>query len=1007
MARIADDLITRLKAEVPVERVVASSGVELLRRGKDLVGRCPFHEDTEPSLVVTSSKGLWRCFGCNKGGTVIDWRMEISGESFRAAVESLATEHLPGAQLEQAPAPAVEPFAGEELDRWLEASDEETLQLAAGYYHDQLDIDLRGREYLGKRGLSHPELPARFLVGFADRSLGLRVPVKQVKAGEALRSKLMRLGVLREESGHEHLNGSLVVPIRTLDGQVVQMYGRKVTSRLRPGTPVHLYLPGSLDRVFNPEALVESDELILCESILDALTFWCASFRHTTCSFGVHNFPASLLTSMLEHGTRRVLVAYDRDDQGDTAAAAVAEKLLAAGIECHRVLFPRGMDANEYALKVQPASKSLDLVLRKAEWMGKGTASAMIELGSFEVAKEQGAALSLAAHTSAAAAAPLAPPPSSLLPAAPAIDVPAEVRGQELVIELDDRRYRVRGLEKNLAFDVLRINLLAARGDAFHVDTLDLYAARQRQGFVKQAAVEMGVAPEVVKYDLGKVLSRLEELQEQQIHRALEPKDSRVVLGDVEREEALALLRDPRLVERILADLERCGLVGEESNKLLAYLATVSRRDDRPLAVLIQSSSAAGKSALMDGILGFLPEEERVSYSAMTGQSLFYMGDKDLRHKVLAIAEEEGAERASYALKLLQSEGRLSIASTGKDPATGKLTTHEYHVEGPVAILLTTTAIDLDEELLNRCLVLTVDESREQTRAIHRMQRERQTLDGQLAMRQREQLRKLHQNAQRLLEPLLVVNPFAAELSFPDSCTRTRRDHEKYLALIRAVVLLRQHQRTRCTELVDGVEVAYIEATIEDLQMANSLAHEALGRSLDELPPQTRRLLLLVHDLVTVECEALRMPRTEHRFTRRWLRDATGWGDTQLKVHLARLVDMEYLAAHTHGHAQRQLFELLYDGEGKDGKLFLPGLIDLETLGYDANRSGENGNWSAPGRPPVGGWSGGGRIELEPELAALPGDFDAEAAENAHQGIAANGASHPQSRRTPLVAASR
>src|SRR3990167_2373633 len=101
----------------------------------------------------------------------------------------------------------------------------------------------------------------------------------------------------------------------------------------------------------------------------------------------------------------------------------------------------------------------------------------------------------------------------------------------------------------------------------------------------------------------------------------------------------------------------------------------------------------------------------------MTGQSLFYMGDVDLRHKVLAIVEEEGAERASYALKLLQSEKELTIASTGKDPETGKLVTHEYKVEGPVMIFLTTTAIEVDEELMNRCVVLTVDEDREIGRA--------------------------------------------------------------------------------------------------------------------------------------------------------------------------------------------------------------------------------------------------------------------------------------------------
>ena len=179
----------------------------------------------------------------------------------------------------------------------------------------------------------------------------------------------------------------------------------------------------------------------------------------------------------------------------------------------------------------------------------------------------------------------------------------------------------------------------------------------------------------------------------------------------------------------------------------------------RPLAVIVQSTSAAGKSALMDAVLAFVPAEDRVRFSAMTGQCLFYMGEADLAHKVLAIAEEEGAARASYALKLLQSDGELSIASTGKDTADGPAGHPHLHGDRPGAILLTTTAIDVDEELLNRCLVLTVDEDREQTQAIHDRQRHAQTLDGLLAGPAADQVCAVHQNAQRLLEPLTVVNP--------------------------------------------------------------------------------------------------------------------------------------------------------------------------------------------------------------------------------------------------------
>jgi hypothetical protein len=347
---------------------------------------------------------------------------------------------------------------------------------------------------------------------------------------------------------------------------------------------------------------------------------------------------------------------------------------------------------------------------------------------------------------------------------------------------------------------------------------------------------------------------------------------------------------------------------------------------------MVQSSSAAGKSSLMEAILRFMPHEEQVSYSAMTGQSLFYMGGMNLKNKVLAIAEEEGIRQASYALKLLQSEGQLTIASTGKDPGTGRMETQEYHVEGPVMIFLTTTAIDVDEELLNRCLVLTVDEDPEQTKAIQHQQREGQTLEGLLAAQRKASVVKLHQNAQRLLRPLAVVNHYAHQLQFLTDQTRRRRDHVKYLTLIQAVALLHQYQREIKTIQVEGETVQYIEVTPRDIQVANQLANFVLGRSIDELAPQTRRLLLQLHELVRKECEAQQMEQTEYRFTRRFLRERLKWGATQLRIHLERLAEMEYVVIHIGGRGKVSSYELLFDGRGREGELTLCGLIDPSTL---------------------------------------------------------------------------
>ena len=415
--------------------------------------------------------------------------------------------------------------------------------------------------------------------------------------------------------------------------------------------------------MWNEEALVASKEIILCEALIDALTFWAAGIRHVTASYGVNGFTADHRAAFEKHGTERVYIAYDRDEAGDKAAAVLAEELIEMGIECFRVQFPKGMDANDYALKVTPAAKSLGVLLNKAEWLGKGrrTAAPVVvpELAieplpaeAKAAAKEKKIEAELPEPDPIAATMPTTDAPAVTAPTQevfslaaeaepvaptepappPVIDVPVEIRGEDIFLQQGNRRYRVRGLAKNMSYELLKVNVLVSgttprNESAFHVDTFDLYAARQRSSFTKQAAEELGIKEEVIRRDLGHVLMKLEEMQDEQIKQALAPKEKAVTLTDEERAEALALLRDPRLLERIVADFALCGVVGEETNKLVGYLGVVSRHLEAPLAVIVQSSSAAGKSSLMDAVLAFVPEEQRVQYSAMTGQSLFYMGE--------------------------------------------------------------------------------------------------------------------------------------------------------------------------------------------------------------------------------------------------------------------------------------------------------------------------------------------------------------------------------------------
>lgn len=916
MPRIPDEEIERLKRDVDLAALVRSRGIELRTHGANLIGLCPFHEDHDPSLVITPAKNLWNCLGkCGKGGSVIDWVMRSEGVSFRHAVDLLRERGASigaGRAIEPVKKSTV-PLLPSPIDA--SADDAGVMRQVVAYYNETLKASPAARDYLKKRGIDNDEAIDRFQLGYADRSLGLRLPNKNRRAGAEIRERLQKLGILRE-SGHEHFNGCLVIPIINR-GEVVAMYGRKINDDLRPGTAYHLYLPGPHRGIFNLEALAESKEIVLCEALIDALTFWCAGVRNVTTAYGVNGFTDELFEALRAYDTRRVYIAYDRDDAGERAAGELAAKLVDAGIGSYRVVFPHGLDANDYARRVTPAAQSLALAVKSAEWMCGPTTIADVLL------------------LAAAAADPIEAPTSTTS----AVDAYEFTFG--------DRHFRVRGLEKNLTFEQMKVVLRVERGGVDFIDSVDLVSARQRAQFIKQAAVEVGVKEEVLRTDLAKVRGQLEVLQEAAIKRTLEPKkETAIVVSADDERAALALYRDPQLVDRIVADFDRCGFVGERTNKLMAYLAAISRKLNEPLAIIVQSSSAAGKSALMDAVLAFVPEEERVRYSAMTGRSLFYMQGTSLKHKVLAISEEEGAEQASYALKLLQSEGQLTIASTGKDPATGKLVTEEYHVEGPVMIFLTTTAIEIDEELLNRCIVLTVDENREQTRAIHELQRNAQTLEGLLTKRESAAVLRVHQNAQRLLRPLLVANPFARQLTFLDGRTRTRRDHMKYLTLIRTIALLHQHQREKKTTTHNGEEIEYIDVTIADIALANELAHEVLGRSLDELPPQTRRLLQMIDAHVTNECARLEIDRRELRFSQRAVREMSAWTDFQVKTHMRKLVEMEYLLIHRGGRGQSFVYELMYRGEGEGGRPFLMGLVDVAQLagahGYDTNREHPN-----------------------------------------------------------------
>jgi DNA primase len=1025
MPRIPESEIERIKRETDLLALVRSRGIELTKHGsKDWKGLCPFHGDTnKPNFIVSPEVGLWHCMACGKAGNPIQFVQHHDGISFRHAFEVLAG----GSKEAYASRPAAKnctvPVLPCPLDP--EADDATLMQQVTGYYQERLKAMPVARAYLAGRGLDSDDLISRYQLGFGDRTLGLRLPDANRKTGQLLRTRLTQLGVWRK-SGHEHFNGCIVVPLFDATGKIISYYGR----RIGRGTVEHLYPEGPHQGLFNPTAF-DQEEVILCEAVIDALTFCASGITNVSCIYGSRGWTPEHTAAMKK--VRRVRLAYDADESGDQAAERDVKRLRALGIEVYRIKFPYGMDANEYARKVTPAAKSLTLIINAAAWCGEGKAPPLptppaetpppprekepwekvpVEIAA-PLAKELGQELKGVAHdvdedsgehlpcvsnvslqtgqgwtqepywpapfkeveaqqgqlrqmaeergllpsAPAPASSSLAASVSSLetdsakekMPAASSTSPVLEQRGEAWFLKIEQREYRVTGLEKTVASDGLKIGLRVQMNDRFHLDQVDLIRDAERRRFIERAAEETGLTADLLKRDMGRVLLAVEQAQVQMM-KPSETVATVVTLSAEERAEALRWLREPNLIERLKQAFHLAGIIGEEANTLVAYLAGVSRKLERPLAIIIQSASAAGKSTLMDAVLSFFPEEERVKYSAMTGQSLYYLGETNLQHKILAVVEEAGAEKASYALKLLQSEGELTIASTGKDPNTGRMVTQEYHVQGPVMLFLTTTAINLDEELQNRCLTLAVDESPAQTDRIHRLQRERRTLAGLIAREARQEVLTKLKNAQRLLQPVPVLNPYAMGLTFPSGRTRNRRDHEKYLTLIDAIALLHQHQRARGQHVVRDRVVEYIAVTLDDIALANQIAPEVLGRSLDELPPQTRRLLDYIRELVQRKTDS---GKTASIFSRREVKDACGWSLTQVRVHLERLVELEYLAIRCGRMGGPFQYELLIEIDAPENVAHI-GLIDVEELRknhtYVVEVAGQNGQVAEGGK---------------------------------------------------------
>ena len=874
MPRIPEEIIQEIKQSTDLVSFIRSRGIKLGKVGKVYQGRCPFHADETASFTVTPSKNLWHCFGCGKGGDVIDLVRYLEGCTFTEAVERLTetNNNRPVKRKNSDIFSSPGCLPARERAR--------LLSLVSDFYHAAFNQQKPGKDYMKKRGITDSALFSRFKVGFCAGNLRESIP----QAGEML-SNLKILGVIKENGG-EFFRNCVVFPLMDSSGGIVNLYGR----RIKDGQVNHLYLPGPKTGIFNGAAIKTAGTIILVESVLDALALIQAGYSGAIPCFGSGGIPEDILNLLKESPGKAVFLCFDADAAGQTAGEKSRDQLDAVGIRSRRIILPAGQDP--CSMLQQGSGKSEFRKLIKKTGGKRDIMGSTLEIKPVKIFNEKNV----------------------------------------LHIHFPDRRYVFQGISADPSKCHATIKVKGSDGRKWHLDRVDLYSARSRSVFARSVAEVFGVRDAQVASELLSMVETVERYRDRD--ESVEEEGVGREMSEEERAEALSFLTGRDIFHKILEDFESMGITGEETNKLVGYLAAISRKLEKPLSICFQSRSSAGKSALQDAILDFVPPEDLVRYTRITGQALFYKGKDSLKHKVLAIEEDVGARDAGYSIRTMQSADYISIGVTIRDPRSGKQRTDDNRVEGPASVFSTTTDPEPEQETASRQIFLTIDESSAATARILEAQREMDTLEGVMMRDRSEIIIRRHRNAQRLLvDGLKVVNPYSKQLSYPSQNLLARRDQKKYLGLIKAIAYFRQYQRKIHTYEVPGKPVRrYVNVELEDIRLANELAVEVLGHSLDELSPPSRRLLEIIRDFVLEKSEGLGVEPGEFQFSRRDIREYACWPDYQVKRYIKQLVDLEYLVTVTGRRGKRYVYALRYGDEVSPGKRYLACLVDVDKL---------------------------------------------------------------------------
>jgi len=823
--------IAELKARLNIVNVLAHYG---LRPDKSGRVHCPFHLDQTPSMQVYQATGTVYCFSSNcrlhgKAIDGIDFILHKENISKHQAIQKAQTllkamPTLTKATPENSISPEVKtPNADKSpaTDKGEALSRSAVLGKAFGAFQAALRNSEVARSYLIHRCLSEPVKQGKIEVGY--NSGGMHQYHKHLTESFAACGILYKNELSRGYS--TFAKHSLAFPLRDVENHIVGLYFRSLPVGQSAGEDKaeakHFYLR---DRAGLYPAYPKADAktLVLTESVIDAATLYnypsvlgeqtaVLALYGTNGWTAEHDKAVSNLAALQE-----VVIFFDGDAAGHAAVGKYSKQLMGTypGLKISHIQTPEGEDINSLA-------QSYEQAIFQNLFENRIYLSSQNGLVSYPLFGQE---------DSSEADSDPEPDEDQAKPAVTKLQV---LSNELLVYDNCELNISVLGGIKLTGLDRMRVTLKIVHKRKSTLPlrhNLDLYHSGQTGGLVSKICEQMETNQTQTMKTIEALITELENYRAKRLE-AMQPKKQQTRrLTDRERQQAMNFLQDPGLLEKTNEMIAQSGLVGEDVNRMIAFLIYTSRKRENPLHLLCLGASGSGKTYLQEKVSALVPEEDKIEITTLSENAFYYFGQEELRHKLLLIEDLDGAADVLYPLRELQSKRRITKTVTLKD-TKGNLKTVTLRVEGPVCVSGCTTKEKLYEDNANRCILIDIDSSKTQDEKIIAYQR--QLSAGTINRSSENQAVLLLQNCQKLLKSIAVRNPYAPLISLPETVFKPRRTIGLLLSFIETITFYHQHQLPVRKDPLTGEN--YIQTTPEHIKQAFGLLTEVLFRKSDEL----------------------------------------------------------------------------------------------------------------------------------------------------------------------------